>query len=245
MSSDTENQNSVRDGVVGEEEPLLGHQGDAQQKEGRPLYYNFILGTGVVAQAGAWILAAIVWGSVFSNDLMLFSAHPLLNSAAILLFTQGILIVQPTHTKEQKRKGTWAHAGINDVALLTAIAGLVIIEFNKFAHNGTHFVSPHAILGLISYILLLLQAVVGFTQYFVPQIYGGEENAKKLYKYHRVGGYVTFLVMLATVAAATQTDFNKNVLKIQLWAVIVASLITLIGVVPRIRLAKFGYLAGR
>lgn len=33
-------------------------------------------GTGVVAQAGAWIIAAIVWGAVFSNDLMLFSAHP-------------------------------------------------------------------------------------------------------------------------------------------------------------------------
>lgn len=128
---------------------------------------------------------------------------------------------------------------------MTAIAGLVIIEYNKFAHNGTHFVSPHAILGLISYILLLLQAVIGFTQYFVPQLYGGEEKAKKLYKYHRVGGYVTFVLMLATVAAATQTDFNKNVLGMQLWAVIAAAVITLAGVLPRVRLAKFGYLAGQ
>jgi hypothetical protein len=37
-------------------------------------------GTGVVAQAGAWILAAIVWGSVFSHDLILFSAHPVWTS---------------------------------------------------------------------------------------------------------------------------------------------------------------------
>lgn len=146
---------------------------------------------------------------------------------------------------EQKRAGTWAHAGLNELALSAGIAGLVIIEYNKIAHNGTHFVSPHAILGLITYILLLTQALVGVTQYFVPQIYGGEENAKKLYKYHRVGGYVTFLVMLATVAAATQTDFNKNVLEIKLWAVIVASILTLIGIVPRIRLAKFGWLAGQ
>ncbi|KAF1356285.1 eukaryotic cytochrome b561-domain-containing protein [Delphinella strobiligena] len=242
MSTDEEH-NQNREGL-GEEEPLLGEQGDAQQQEGKPLYYNFILGTGVVAQAGAWILAAIVWGSVFSHELILFSVHPLLNSAAILLFTQGVLVVQPTHTKEQKRKGTWTHAGLNNVALLTAIAGLVVIEYNKIAHNGTHFVSPHAILGLISYILLLIQTIVGFTQYFVPQLYGGEEKAKKLYKYHRVFGYIIFILLLSTVAAATETDFNKNVLGIQLWAVIAASIITLVGVVPRIRLAKFGYLAG-
>lgn len=134
---------------------------------------------------------------------------------------------------------------MNEVALLTAIAGLVIIEYNKLAHNGTHFVSPHAILGLVTYILLVIQAVAGITAYFLPGIYGGEENAKRLYKYHRVGGYVTFLVMLATVAAATQTDFNKGVLEIQLWAVIAASVITLVGVLPRVRLSKFGWLAGQ
>jgi hypothetical protein len=153
----------------------------------------------------------------------------LLNSAAVLLFTQGVLILQPTHTPKQKKHGTWAHAGFNDLALSCAIAGLVIIEYNKIAHNGTHFVSPHAILGLITYILILIQGLIGFTQYFVPQIYGGEENAKKLYKYHRVSGYFIFLMLLATVAAATQTDYNKNVLQIKLWAVLVAAAITWIG----------------
>lgn len=153
-------------------------------------------------------------------------------------------MVQPTHTAKQKKEGTYAHAGLNDVALLSAIAGLVVIEYNKISHGGTHFVSPHAILGLITYVLVLIQAIVGITQYFVPQIYGGVDNAKKLYKYHRVGGYVILLLMLVTVAAATQTDFNKNVLQIQLWAVVVGSLILLLGVVPRIRLHKFGWLAG-
>lgn len=37
---------------------------------------NLNTGTGIIAQAGAWIIAAIVWGAVFSNDLILFSAHP-------------------------------------------------------------------------------------------------------------------------------------------------------------------------
>merc|ERR1712070_154202 len=144
---------------TGEEEPLLGGVGDATQQQ-RPIYHNFVLGTGVVAQAGAWILAAIVWGSVFSHDLILF-------------FVQGILILQPTHTAAQKKQGTYTHAALNDVAVLAAVAGLVIIEYNKIDHGGTHFESPHAILGLVTYILIALQAIVGITQYFTPGLYGG------------------------------------------------------------------------
>ncbi|USW56632.1 hypothetical protein Slin15195_G099510 [Septoria linicola] len=233
-----------REGTA-EEEPLLGDRGDASLPEGKPLYYNFVLGTAVVAQAGAWVLAAIVWGAVFSNDLILFSAHPLLNSAAFLFLTQAILILQPTHTATQKKQGTYSHATLNDLALLLAIAGLIVIEYNKFAHSGTHFVSPHAILGLVTYILLVLQAIVGFTQYFTPALYGGEGDAKKLYKYHRVGGYFTGVLMLATIGAATSTDFNKNVLGIQLWAVVVASVAVVVGVGSRVRLSKFGWLAGK
>ena len=83
---------------INDEEPLLGQPGDALQTGGKPLYHNLVIGTGVVAQVGVWIvsdhrsrptalqedwldtehpqLVAIVWGSVFSHDLILFSAHP-------------------------------------------------------------------------------------------------------------------------------------------------------------------------
>lgn len=33
---------------VGEDEPLLGRPGDASQPEGRPLYYNLIIGQELV-----------------------------------------------------------------------------------------------------------------------------------------------------------------------------------------------------
>jgi len=169
----------------------------------------------------------------------------LLNSAAVLFFIQGILVLQPTHTAKQKKQGTYTHAAFNDVAILAAIAGLVIIEYNKFDHNGAHFESPHAILGLITYILVVIQATVGFTQYFLPGLYGSEGNAKAVYKYHRVSGYAILLLMLATVCAATQTGFNENVLQMQLWAVVVASVIVVVGIGARIKLSKFGWLAGK
>lgn len=171
---------------------------------------------------------------------MLFSAHPLLNSTALLVLTQSVLLLQPTHTPEQKRKGTIAHFVLNNLAIDALIAGLVIIEYNKFAHNGTHFVSPHAILGLITYILLASQSVVGFTAYFTPKLFGSVDAAKALYKWHRMSGYLIFVLMLATVAAATQTDYNKNVLDIKLWAVLFSAALILIGVVPRIKKQKLG-----
>ncbi|KAL9077964.1 MAG: hypothetical protein Q9157_003118 [Trypethelium eluteriae] len=203
---------------VGEQEPLLGGPGDASQKD-KPLYHNFAIGTATVAQAGIWVL---------------------LNSAAILLLTQGILVLQPTYTAQQKKQGTYVHATLNDLALAAAIAGLVVIEINKADHGG-HFESPHAILGLITYIAMALQAIVGITQYFVPQIYGGESNAKKLYKYHRMSGYVILILALATICAATTTGFNLNVLHMQLWAIIVASVLTVVGVFARIKKQKLGF----
>ncbi|QIW99794.1 hypothetical protein AMS68_005312 [Peltaster fructicola] len=233
---------------TGEDEPLLGRPGDASQQDGKPIYHNFVIGTAVLAQAGVWVLAAVIWGAVFSNmtpNSRLFSAHPLLNSTALLFLVQGILVLQPTHTAQQKKQGTLVHAGLNDVGFLAGVAGLIIIEYNKFSHQGTHFVSTHAILGLITYIFVVIQTVVGITQYFTPGLYGGVDNAKKLYKYHRLSGYIVLLLMLATVCAATQTDFNKQSLKIQLWAVVLCSVLIVIGVVARLKTYKLGWMAGK
>jgi hypothetical protein len=165
----------------------------------------------------------------------------LLNSAGILLLAQGVLILQPTHTAEQKKTGTYIHAATNDIGLVALLAGLVVIEVNKYKNGLPHLESPHAVLGIITYILLIIQATVGFTQYFVPQLYGGVDNAKKVWKYHRFSGYFVFTLALATVCAATQTFYNKVVLDIKLWAVIVASIITLAGIVPRIKKQKLGF----
>ncbi|CAF9930506.1 hypothetical protein IMSHALPRED_008199 [Imshaugia aleurites] len=224
----------------GEDEPLLGRAGDASQQEGKGLQFNFVLGTAIIAQAGIWILTATVWASVFIAPLSLFSAHPLLNSAGLLLTTQAILVLQPTHAPKQKHLGTNIHAVINGTAVLSLLAAFIIIEYNKFAHAGAHFTSPHGILGLITYIFFAIQAVVGITQYYTPGIYGSVDNAKAIYKYHRMSGYLLLILSFATVAAATQTGFNTGTLHIKLWAVIVAAVITLIGLLPRIKKQKLG-----
>jgi len=226
---------------IGEEESLLGQPGDASQKEGFPLYQNLVLGTGVLAEAGILLLVTSVWANVFLHPLILFSAHPLLNSAGLLAVTEAVLILQPTHTGAQKRQGAKVHAAFNSFAIDVFIAAFVIIEVNKFAHAGTHFESPHAILGLITYIILFVQATIGVTVYFFPTLYGGEGRAKSLYKWHRFGGYVSLALLLATAIAATQTDYNKETLGINVWAIIISAALILLGVVPRIKKQKFGF----
>lgn len=165
----------------------------------------------------------------------------MLNSSGLLLLAQGILILQPTHTDAQKRQGTHIHAAIQGLAIVAFIAALVMIETHKLKGHGEHFESPHAIMGVITYILVILQAIFGALQFFAPGLFGGIENAQKLYKYHRWSGYIIFTLGLATACAATQTDYNKEVLHIQLWAVIVASVIALAGLLPRIKKGKLGF----
>lgn len=161
-----------------------------------------------------------------------------MNSAGILLTTQAILLLQPTHTPKQKHQGTNIHAILNITSILSLLAGLIVIVYNK--GNHPHFQSPHAILGLITYILFVIQALVGITQYYAQGLYGGPDNAKAVYKYHRVSGYVLLVLAFVTVSAATQTDYNKKILHINLWAVIIAAVITLVGILPRIKKQKLG-----
>jgi dolichyl-phosphate-mannose--protein O-mannosyl transferase len=119
-------------------------------------------------------------------------------------------------------------------------AGLIIIEMNKAGPGHEHFASAHARLGLAFYVLVYIQAIVGFTQAYVPSLYGSVDNAKSIYKYHRMAGYIIATLGLATICAATWTTYSLKVAHMQHWAVIVASALVLVGVVPRIRLSKFG-----
>jgi len=232
--------NPENDPARDEEEPLLGRPGDVTQKPEQGFQWNLLTGTATVAQAGIWILTALVWAAVFEADFIFFSYHPLLNSAAILILVQSILLLQPTTTQKQKVQGTYIHSGLNFVSVALLITGLVIIEMNKASHPETRFQSVHGKVGLVVYILLFIQLLVGVAQFYFPSVFGSIENAKSIYKYHRMSGYLIIVLAVITICLATQTGFNDNVLHIRLWAVIVASVLVVIGLVPRIKKRKLG-----
>lgn len=188
------------------------------------------------------LLVALVWAAVLAQPLVpLFSPHPLLQSVGVLALVQAVLVLQPTATPADKAAGARAHAALNLLSFLLFAAGVILIEVNKQINGMAHFKSTHGLLGVVTAVLLLGQYVFGFLMWGVPGLLGGIDKAKVLWKYHRASGYVILLLILVTVATASDTTYNLNVLGIRRWSLIVAVALILVGIAPRIQLAKFGF----
>ncbi|KAK3488355.1 eukaryotic cytochrome b561-domain-containing protein [Neurospora crassa] len=224
-----------------ESEPLLGGPGDALQKPDAPIFLNLVLGTAWLSQLGALLLLIATWSAVFLHKLgALISPHPLLQSLGTFLLIQAILVLQPTSTPDAKRLGQRIHASLHLLSFLCFVSGITIIETNKHVNHLAHLHSLHAYLGVITGTLLLAQYVFGICIWAVPAVLGGEEKAKSLWKYHRYAGYGLLVLVLATVAAAADTDYSRNVLKIKGWTFGLGSALVVLGVYPRVQLRKLG-----
>lgn len=193
-----------------------------------------------MAQVGVVGLVVVIWYSVFSRPLILFSGHPLAQSLGVLVLTQAILILQPTHEADQKRLGQRAHASLNLLSFCLFVFGVTIIEVNKLRSNGLHWYSVHGVLGILVSIMLLLQYLVGLTMWAVPSLYGGVDNARVIWKYHRASGYIIYMTLLGTIFSALWTGYNKHVLGIEWWHLFFFILAIFVSVTLRISLAKFG-----
>ncbi|KAK3297658.1 uncharacterized protein B0H64DRAFT_129266 [Chaetomium fimeti] len=228
-----------------ESEPLLGRPGDATQKPDAPMINNFFLGTGWIAQTGAALLVGVIWSSVFTHDTyILVSPHPLLQSLGVYTILQSILILQPTTTPSTKFLGQRAHFFMHLLSITLFIAGTTIIEVNKHTNSLSHLHSTHAWLGAATLLLLLAQYIFGFTMWATPAVWGGEEAAKAAWKYHRWTGYTALLLLLATVASAVETDYNKGVTKVPMWGVLLSEVLIVVGVFPRVHVRKLGLRTG-
>ncbi|KAJ6441887.1 Protein arginine N-methyltransferase [Purpureocillium lavendulum] len=224
---------------TGETEPLLGRPGDAAQLEGAAYWTNLTLGTAVLAQFGAVILLGIVWASVFTGPLILFSAHPLAQSLAVFVLVQSVLFLQPTHTAAQKRAGRRVHAALNLAALLLLVFGVAVVEYNKVAGGNPHFHSVHAYFGVATCVVLVVQYFVGFTMWATPALYGGEARARALWRWHRVFAYAVVLpLLLVTVFFTAYTPYNVGILKMKWWGLLIALVLVVVGVYPRTPLHK-------
>ena len=78
---------------------------------------------------------------------------------ALILVTNALLLLQPTHTAEQKRLGAITHGIMNSLALAAFTTAVIIIIYNKGAHGAAHFTTAHGRIGLTTYILLIIQVL--------------------------------------------------------------------------------------
>ena len=79
---------------------------------------------------------------------------------ALILVTNALLILQPTHTAEQKRLGAITHGIMNSLALAAFTTAVIIIIYNKGAHGAAHFTTAHGRIGLTTYLLLIIQVPI-------------------------------------------------------------------------------------
>lgn len=228
-------------GCSREHEPLLGRPEDVVMGEDQSLAYNWVQGTAPLAQVGVLVFFIVVWASVLMHKMIIFDGHPMLNSLGILFVIEAILVLQPTGTYNmvQKKRASYIHAILAALAAASFLSALAIVIWHKQHSHIPHFETMHSKFGAATYALVVVQALVGFTQLFTPQIYGGEGNAKKMYKYHRFFGYVVILPMLlVTVILATKTYYSAHVLHIKTWAVVLAGIAIMAGTYPRVKSSK-------
>lgn len=197
-------------------------------------------GTAFIAQVALITFALSLSGRVLARPLILFSWHPLSQIFGLVLLIQSILVLQPTHTAGQKRVGQEVHASLNFASFVLFTAGFVVIYINKERNNSAHFTSIHGALGSTLTLSLWGQYLAGFIMWATPALLGGEAKAKALWKYHRVGGYINLLLLLATFCTAADTGFVRNALKIESWVFYAPMALIAAGVLPRVHLYKLG-----
>ncbi|KAK4228509.1 cytochrome b ascorbate-dependent protein 3 [Podospora fimiseda] len=243
------NNNSFSHPEQSEYEPLLGRPGSALQSPNSPMYKNLYLGTGFLALTGLLLLPISLIGVVSTHRVLpLVSPHLLLQSFATSILVAAILLLQPTSLSnaQAKKQAAKLHAFLQVLSFLLFTAGVAIIETNKHVNNMPHFHSAHAAFGVITYFILVVQYLFGFTIYVTPQVWGqGGERAKSLYKWHRYVGYLLLILVLVTVSAANWTDYVRKALHVPKFVLPLAAGLIAVGVFPRVQKNKFGYVRVR
>ncbi|CAH7667873.1 hypothetical protein BY996DRAFT_6429521 [Phakopsora pachyrhizi] len=179
---------------------------------------------------------------VLTQRLELFTLHPIFQSLAILLFYQGILILQPTQTATEKRTGLFVHETFQILGFVSILAGGMVIFLVKISHHAKHFTSWHGKLGLITALLLLFQALVGGFVGFETirdSKLVGESRARSLWKYHRASGYLVIVFLTLTVLSATKTDWLLGATDaVLIWILRITPIVSIIGLFSLINFKK-------
>ncbi|KAF7796882.1 hypothetical protein EIP86_008067 [Pleurotus ostreatoroseus] len=190
----------------GEEAIPLEQSGDM----GRTFDDTFVKPEGRTGDALAQIIAIVsvavflvtTWIVTFlsGSSYLWFAWHPLLLSSSIALFTYGVLTLQPTSQAKTKVAGLVRHQlAMIVLGVPAALLGFLAVFFTKIAHDRPHFTSWHGLFGIITVGLLVLQVILGGgSVWFNGALFGGNPQAKLLWKYHRAVGYATFCFLLLT-----------------------------------------------
>ncbi|KAJ6500444.1 hypothetical protein C8R45DRAFT_977715 [Mycena sanguinolenta] len=156
-----------------------------------------------LALFGAIVFTTTTWVIVLVNNpfnVGWFAFHPPLQSLSVALFVYGIMTLQPTSQPKTKAAGLARHQyAILFAAFPLIFFGTMAISYNKYLHGAEHFKSWHGKFGILSMGWIFVQVLLGGgSVWFGGAAFGGGVKAKAIWKYHRLSGYVLFLLLILT-----------------------------------------------
>ncbi|KAF5373061.1 hypothetical protein D9758_001702 [Tetrapyrgos nigripes] len=201
-----------------------------------------------VALGAAVMIMTVTWFAIFNNltGMGWFALHPPLQTLALVLFTYGILTLQPTSQPKTKAAGLGRHQVIMFMLGLPIITiGSFAVWYNKYSKDKPHLVTWHGVFGLVCMLWLFGQvALGGASVWFGGAALGGGMKAKAVWKYHRLSGYILFPLLLTTVnlggAWSGWAERNTEYI-IRLISYTVCPLVILAAVYSRVRTSKMKF----
>ncbi|KAL4400082.1 hypothetical protein ACI68E_002997 [Malassezia pachydermatis] len=202
-----------------------------------------------LVQATSASIVLIVWGLVFyhagSWRVAFPTLHHLCVSLGLYLIIQGVFVLQPTRTPEEKERGLLWHE------IFTLGLGLPLMTYGVWVmwemHDrpgSQHFVSWHGTLGIFIILALWLQSIFGIIMLWAYKpFFGTKARAQAMWKYHRMSGY-TFIALITTelLLAFWEVKWIWRVatVPLMLCATILIVLMAY-GMIMRIRPSKMGF----
>ncbi|KAG2174874.1 hypothetical protein INT43_005936 [Umbelopsis isabellina] len=200
----------------------------------------------VTTQAGVVLFVVLVWSVLLTTPWSLFSYHPASMTVLVVGATEGMSDktggIIPTYTAPEKKKGLRRHAFLQALAYTSAILGFTAITHNKALHDKPHITSVHAHFGVFTFSFLFIQLLFGIVIAYAPSVVGGTPQAKSLWKYHRISGYVLLVLIWATAQLGAHAEFMvDNFPKPKLlWLYWVSLVLVSIGIAKRTDVSKWG-----
>ncbi|KAI9279014.1 eukaryotic cytochrome b561-domain-containing protein [Umbelopsis sp. AD052] len=220
-----------------EHSPLLGSTSETMKANVRSTNFFSLAG-----QAGIVLFAVLVWSVLLTTPWSLFSYHPAGMSILVVAATEGIYLLQPTYTPQEKKEGLKYHAILQILGYTSGVIGATAIFYNKAIHDKPHITSAHASFGVLTLSYLLVQLLFGVFMAYIPSVFGGTSQAKALWKYHRVSGYLLLILVWITAQLGAHADFMVDNFPVPnfLWLYWVSLALVAIGIFKRTDVSKWG-----
>ncbi|KAG5676840.1 hypothetical protein PVAND_006647 [Polypedilum vanderplanki] len=180
----------------------------------------------------------LTWYCFHVGFSKLITYHVYFCTLGYQLMTEGILAMYKqntltllAHTKAQK---TFIHWQLQAIGSLLSVIGIIIQIISRNQLGKLHFSQTHSILGLVSFVFLILTIVSGCSALFSIEL---KKHLKPIYNklLHNILALIAFITGISSIANAylTKTWIKRNdpgeLRYVMFWLVILIAFLTSIG----------------